>query len=665
MKRPSFVCRQLRRTSGTNGFGVLAFCCLLSASCFSVTPDWVRTAANQTQMSVDRETNAIVLLDDQTTTVQDNGDVYTLERRVVKILRPEGREYAKVHVYFDNETKLKSLHAWSITAKGIEYELKDKDFRELSPYGDEALYSDLRVREAELPGADIGTVIAFEVEQRDRPYLMQDTWQFQERIPVQLTRYTLRLPGGWEYSNYWFDHGEVKPSESGTNSWTWQLSQIPGIEREPHMPSWRALAGRMEIGYYGTVRGQAVKSGRSWQQIGSWYNELAAGRRQASPEIHQKASQLTEGKSTFIAKVDAIASFLQTDIRYVAIEIGIGGFQPHAASDIFRNRYGDCKDKATLMSTMLHEVGIDSHYLVVNTNRGEVGPGTPSMMFDHMILAINVPKSNPAESLPTVVDTKSGKYLIFDPTDEYTPVGRLHDWVQGSYALLVGESGGELIQLPVLPPDDNQIRRVAHLKLQPDGSLLGEVEETRSGEHAWLSRYELMHAEGNNRDKALERFLGASLTGFSLEKSEAENLDHNEQDLILKYKFSAPSYARSTGPLLLVRPRVLGVKEFRWETDKPRKFPIEFSSASHETDVFEIELPAGFTVDEIPDPVKVDVGFAEYQSKTEVQGQMLRYTRDYTVKKLEIPTAQEAELKRLFSTIYSDERNSAVLKKQN
>jgi hypothetical protein len=158
--------------------------------------------------------------------------------------------------------------------------------------------------------------------------------------------------------------------------------------------------------------------------------------------------------------------------------------------------------------------------------------------------------------------------------------------------------------------------------------------------------------------------LAASLTGFSLEKSESENLDQNEKDLILKYKFNARSYAKSAGPLLLVRPRVLGAMEMNWETDKPRKFPIQFRTASHETDIFEIELPEGFSVDELPDPVKVDVGFAEYESKTEVQGQVLRYTRDYTLRQLQVPTTQEAQLKRLFSTIYSDERNSAVLKKR-
>jgi hypothetical protein len=631
---------------------------------FAAVPDWVRSTANQTLMPVDKEVNAIVLLDDQTTSVQDNGDVYMLERRIVKIVRPEGREIAKVYVPFDNESKLKSFHAWSITAKGTEYEVKEKEFREISLAGGDELYNDVRIKEAEVPGADPGTVVAFEYERRKRPYLKEDVWQFQEELPIQMTRYTLHLPSGWEFANSWFAHSDLKPTDMGNNTWMWQLTQVPGIEHEPHMPSWQALAGRMVISYFGNVGRQAVRNAHSWQQIGSWYGDLTTGRRQASPEIREKALQLTAGKSSFAEKVSAIGSFLQTDIRYVAIEIGIGGFQPHRASDVFRHRYGDCKDKATLMSTLLHEVDIESHYLVVNTNRGEVAPEVPSMHFDHVILAITVPKGDPAEKLPAVVDTKSGKYLIFDPTDQYTPLGEIHYDLQGGYGLLVTDDGGDLIQIPVLPPADNQIKRVAHLKLQPDGSLLGEVQETRTGEHAWVSRAQLLNAHGSERDKALERFLGGFLTGFSLEKSEAENLDHNDQDLILKYKFSARSYAKNAGSLLLVRPRVLGALEFQWMTDKPRKLPIEFAAESHETDVFEIELPAGFAVDELPGPVKIDVGFAQYESKTEIQGQVLRYSRDYTVNQLRIPTTEEAKLKRLFSTIYSDERNSAVLKKQ-
>ena len=93
-------------------------------------------------------------------------------------------------------------------------------------------------------------------------------------------------------------------------------------------------------------------------RLGRWYVGLTSDRRIATPEITQKARELTAGKTDFDGKARTLASFLQSEVRYVAIEIGIGGYQPHPAGDVFHARYGDCKDKVTLLSTMLREVGI-------------------------------------------------------------------------------------------------------------------------------------------------------------------------------------------------------------------------------------------------------------------------------------------------------------------
>ncbi len=83
---------------------------------------------------------------------------------------------------------------------------------------------------------------------------------------------------------------------------------------------------------------------------------------------------------------------MQHDIRYVAIELGIGGLQPHAASEVFSHHYGDCKDKATLMRSMLHEIGIESYYVVINTERGVVTRDMPAHNgFNHAIVAIKLP----------------------------------------------------------------------------------------------------------------------------------------------------------------------------------------------------------------------------------------------------------------------------------
>jgi predicted transglutaminase-like cysteine proteinase len=129
-----------------------------------------------------------------------------------------------------------------------------------------------------------------------------------------------------------------------------------------------------------------------WQGMGAWYGGLLSGQMEASAAIQQEVNSLTAGKPRTLAKMQAIALFVQHDIRYVGIELGIGGWQPHAAPDVFAHKYGDCKDKATLLRTMLHQIGVDSYQVVINTRRGSVTSEMPAHnAFNHVILAIKLP----------------------------------------------------------------------------------------------------------------------------------------------------------------------------------------------------------------------------------------------------------------------------------
>jgi hypothetical protein len=120
--------------------------------------------------------------------------------------------------------------------------------------------------------------------------------------------------------------------------------------------------------------------------------------------------------------------------------------------------------------------------------------------------------------------------------------------------------------------------------------------------------------------------------------------------------------------LLLVRPRVLGQKasDVLERKDKPnqaRRYPVEFDSVSLESDLYEIALPNGYRVDELPSPVSLDYEFASYKSKVEAEGAVIRYERELTVKQVLVPTAQLSALKEFFRRIAADERASVVLKR--
>jgi hypothetical protein len=636
---------------------------LLPLSATGATPDWLRSLAQQPAKTYADDADAVTLLDEQETTVRDNGEIVTHERIAYRILRPEGKSYAGHPVFFDSETKINSFRGWSITAKGLEYEAKEKDAFERS-LGGRQEFADTKEKIIVLPGADVGTVVGFEYEQKRRPYLFQDYWDFQTTVPVEKSRYSLRVPSKWEYRADWLNHAELKPAEQN-GALVWEVSNVPRIEREYHEPDFRALAGRMIVTLFSDKA--THRNSESWNDLGVWYSQLTAGLRDPSPALQAKVQELAPASLPMFERIRALSLFAQRDVRYYAIEIGIGGFRPHPAGEIFSHRYGDCKDKATVLSSMLSQIGVKSYYMVIHDTRGIFTEKTPpNSHFNHMILVIQMPEASLSQNLPATFEhPKLGHLLIFDPTNDLVPIGQLPPYEQDSFGLLVTDAGGELIHLPVTTPDLNKIHRNAKLILLPDGTLQGEIEEVRSGYMAMNGRAYLQHQTQNDRKKMLEHFWGPNLGGFQIDTFNLENENDIDKDLVLRYKFTASHYAKTAGPLLLVRPRVVGEMAGAFDVTKPRHYAYEFDAPFLRSDNVEITLPDGYSVDELPEPAKAIFPFAEYTSKAEKEGNVLKYSRQYRMQTTQVPVERIEQLRKLFGQIGTDEKNMAVLKKAN
>jgi hypothetical protein len=664
-------CSRLRLTNGARirnpaPFAVLALAAMAcSAPAHADVPAWMRSAASAPIPKYSNETNAVLLYSETTIVVKDAGEVHSIHRRVYRILRPSGRDRATLVVPFDKDTKLLSMRAWSLPAGGgKEYEVKEKDAVE-TQISEDAFFSDTRQKILRIPAAEPGAIVAYEYEQRERPYILQDIWWFQSSDPVRQSRFVVQLPPGWRYKAAWIHHEPVAPQEDGNNQLHWDLGDISAVEEEAEMPPAQSIEGRMVVNYF-PVSGPAGNSMDTWQDVGKWYTALTGDRRVSSGEIKQKVADLAGGSADTLGKLRALTSFVQRDIRYVAIEIGIGGYQPHPAANVFSNRYGDCKDKATLLAAMLREIGIDSFYVLVNTRRGVIAPEyPPGLNFNHVILAIALPSDVPAGDLYALLaHPRYGKLLLFDPTSTMTPLGDLPSYEQANYGMLTAADGGELVRMPLLPQSVNRLARTARLTLSPDGSITGSVEEVRQGDPAESSRARLLSAQGGERAKVLESFIGSFVGGFTLTKATVGNLDVYDKMLVLNYQFVAPNYAQTAGDLLLVRPRVLGGKGSTLLEEKERKYPIEFDTATVQTDQFDLTLPQGYVPDELPPPVKIEYDFAFYSSKVEMIGEnVLRYSRTYQVKDIIVPSSRLGDLKRFYRQILADEGSTAVFKK--
>ena len=608
-------------------------------------PPWVR-AAIPAEVKAEKDASAVVLLDDTMVTVSPAGTHAIRYRRVVKILTTAGRDYGVATAWFDHDTKLTTLRAWSIDASGAEYEVRERDAIETTPT-DFELYTDAKLKILNIPAANPGSIVAYEVESFDIPYLQQTSWQFQEAVPVLNARLTLNLPEGWSYDAHWMNHEAVPPTGN-----VWTLNSIPAIPDEPRRPSASAIAGRVGIHLLAPGR-----KALTWKDIGKWFDELAAPQSALTPPLQAKARQLVTGNDP----LRPLCRFAQRDVRYVAIEIGIGGYQPHGATDVFNNRFGDCKDKTNLLRALLKENGVSAYNVMIHTSRGAVDPSFPTLAFNHVIAAIPV-TAEQAKGLQAVIDhPKLGKLLFFDPTDPLTPFGQLPESLQASRGLLVTSEGGELVELPAHAPEASQLRRVAKLALDERGTLSGTVEEVHSGSLASTMRSSLQPLHEPERVRYIESRVATHLSGLTTSDVTIEHLQDPEADLVIRYTIKAPSYAQRAADMLLVRPRVLGQKAGQM-LDAKRQYSYTTEGPSLQSDDIEIRMPASAKLDELPGKVDINTSALQYSSNSTFDGGVLHYRRKFAMKTFTVPQQSLGELNGAWKAILSDERASAVFK---
>ncbi len=633
-------------------------------------PDWLHDAAAEKIPDYphpkDRPPIAVVLLDEQQITVKDNGDIETRLREAVRILRPEAiEEWKDLEIPFDAETKVSYLHSWTITPEGRELATKDQDVVEAG-YVSDMMVTDVRAKMLKLLEVRVGSVIGFEFVQRKRPYVFEDRWVFQGEVPVHTSRLMLRVPAGWEYTAQWFNHREYAPQSPVPNQFVWEVHDLTAVDDEPDMPPWKTVAGWMGLKFFPRDSSLRSKSVGSWNDIGLWYSDLTKSSRAPSPQIQQEVTQLTANLPDTLGKIRALTDYMRK-VRYFAVEIGIGGYRPHSAAEVFENQYGDCKDKVTLLSAMLQLIGVDSYYTIVDDERGFILENYPSLEADHMILAIRVPDGVPDTVLyATVNDPQLGRLLFFDPTNQYVPLGYLPWYLQDGVGLVVGPGGGRAVRLPLLPPATNRLLRQAEFSLDPSGGIAGDVAEIRWGAPASNEREDFLEATPVKRQKIIEDFLGGSLGNFTLVKATVTDLDQYDKNLTLNYQVVSGGYAKVAGDLLIVRPRVIGEDRasiLRLLTKEPRQYPLQLQAATRQDDVFDIKLPPGYILDELPAPVTVECPYASYKSEVSFSGDTLHFHRTYEVKDVTVPTEKLSDFQAFLRQISADENSQAVFRK--
>lgn len=630
-------------------------------------PGWLQEAAAMKVPTYDRDVPAVVLRRDQQVTIGDDGRVMTVMTVAVRVLTRKGREYAQAEeLYLTNSGKVREMHAWLIRSGGQAKKYgKDETVDQISDPND--IYDEYRIKRIDASkDADAGTVFGYQSTSEERPLFGQDLVRFQSRLPTLVSRYSLTLPAALRASSITFNHAKIEPNISGS-TYSWEMRDLPPIRPEPASPEISSLAPQLAVSYFPAEGGPAanVRTFDTWIQVSRWATELHDPQAVPDDAVSAKARELTANSKTELDRIRAIGHFVQ-GLQYISIDIGVGrgnGYRPHAAAQVFAKAYGDCKDKANLVRAMLKSINITAYPVAIYLGdpahvRQEWASPT---QFNHCIIAIKVSDETQA---PTVIRHPTlGRLLIFDATDEHTPMGDLPDEEQGSFALLIAGESGALLKMPTMPPESSRLDRQANVVLASDGSITASVKERSIGQAAVNERRAFRHLSNPEYKQMIERWVTRGVTAAKISKVEPVD-DSGDGRFGLDVDFSAIGYGQlMQNRLLVFKPAIVSRRESLFLTDSIRQHPLVLDSRAF-SETVRVKLPAGFEVDELPDPVKLEAPFGSYATTYEAKNGELVFTRSLSQRATTMPAEQYQTVRSFFERIRAADQAPVVLAKK-
>ncbi len=492
-------------------------------------------------------------------------------------------------------------------------------------------YSDLRETHVAVRGLAAGDTLEFQVRTNMiKPQVPGEFWyayNFFKTGIVKSESLQITVPKD-KYVNV--KSHEVQPTvreEDGRRIYTWKTANL---EQKPKKNS--GLTTKVEA----PPPAVELSTFRSWEEIGRWYGGLQKERVAVTPDVQAKALELTKGLSSDSEKIQALYQYVSGHFRYIALSFGIGRYQPHSASDVLANEYGDCKDKHTLLAALLQAVGIRAWPALINSTRKiEIDLPSPAQ-FDHAITA--VPRGN--------------DILWLDSTPGVAPIGFLLAGLRDKEALVIfDDKPAALVRTPAVPPFSSDITFTAETKLGSDGVLTGHMERTVRGDFEVLLRAGFRSTPRAQWQELMQKLSYANGFAGTVSHVDAGPLEDPQKPLRISYDYKRTDFGdwenrRIVAPLPPLLPAI------RADEEKPQD-PILLGAPGEVSEKARLQLPPGYTVTP-PASIDLNEDFAEYHSRSRVENGALLTERRLIVKKQEVNPAQWEVYKKFTRTVVDD-----------
>jgi len=417
----------------------------------------------------------------------------------------------------------------------------------------------------------------------------------------------------------------VQPSiellANGMESMTWTFLNLKPDQIESNGPGSEEVVARLLVaptefefsGYAGTMK--------TWSDYGKWQQSLNKDRNILPEQTKNKIKELTKNLPTDEEKVKAVYEYVQNKTRYVGIQLGIGGWQPFPASVVDEVGYGDCKGLSNYTVALLQAAGIKGYYTIIRGGRNEraINPEFPSNQFNHIVV-----------SVPNGKDT-----LWLECTSQTNPFGYQGKFTEDRWALMVTEDGGKLVRTINYRPEQNVQSRTAEVRLDEAGNAKAKIRTTSKGLQYENGNLEYYISSPDKQKKWIEA--NTKIPNFNIDTYSVKENKGKLPSAIVNLNLTLNRYASVSGKRLFITPNLMN----RWshvpEKMIERKTDVVTRSNFIDYDTIVFNLPENLYPEFLPEPVKINSKFGEYEASFNFDAGKVTYIRRVKVWKGRFP----------------------------
>ena len=598
--------------------------------------------------------NAVIRSSDVQINLKSSSEMSVLENRIVTILNKEGDDAINAYVHYDNNVKIKDLEVIVYNAAGAQIKkIKKNDFKDVSAVDGGTLYSDSRVKYLEYTPIAYPYTMEFICEtQTSNTAFIQSFRPINEYfLSIEKSTYQISFPNDLTIRTKQknFESFDLKKEELD-GIIKYEVKNIQPIKPEKYAPAFFGIAPKVLVtSNQFTLEGVHTQV-ENWDDFGKWmYHDLIKSTHDLPANTISMVQELVKDEPNDIAKAKIIYKYVQDKVRYISVQVGIGGWKPFNASEVDRLGYGDCKALTNYTMSLLKAAGIQSNYTVVYAGKSQrsLEEDFSAMQGNHVIL--NIPQEDNED-------------IWLECTSQKLPFGFIGDFTDDRDVLVITPEGGKIQHTKKYKVEDNIQTIKGNYSVSNDGALEVDVLVNSKGiqydDKYWLETE--TERDLDTHYKKRWRYIN----DISIKNMVIEN-NKNDIEFIEDINFKATNYTKIIGNRMLLTINALNRNTHVPDRYRNRKFPLNVKRGFMDVDEVEIEIPSEYKIESLPNNSDIKNKFGHYKTEIVVKGEnTLIYKREFVINDGEFPKEDYKDFRGFYKEVAKQDNSKVALIKK-